>query len=429
MLWTVSWDRLCEYERDDMCVHYALQRMKGKASRVIRIILEVAARDQYSKEAEEDLLSVPALYVARHGEVHYAEKDYSIRTRNALGEKVEVISDMQGTSNFVPLLKVFNEYQAQFKNASAVGTPGGGMQELVSAPGGGDVGHAYIKPEPIHKVQTLDLGTLRQLLDVLVQDGCLVCQADPGGSGGGHNNKYAVRALSIIKTLKRKSIHRIATARYGVHGARIVEMFLAKNEWLEQSVIGDTAIIPARETREKLYLLYRDKWINFKEVSKRGDYSYASTTYYWHVEYAQTLIVVLEHCYEAMFNLRSKRASILRQTAAVDRDLESQTLALFIEAAGGATYASTTNALGGHEQPLDALHDSNTTDHTGAGGTGSSSSNIGLTTSNSISSASKSAIKMKLEGGTELGQAMNPAAQAILRGSVERERAKMLAGM
>ncbi len=339
MFWTVSWDRLVEYERDDLCVHYTLQRMKGKASRVMRIILEMSARDLYAKEAEDDLLSVPALFTARHG------REEQERTYPSRLDRVSVISDVRGTTKFVPLLKIFNEYQKQFIHNKPISSLNSSHSAINAASGTStnssstSASDAYIKTEPMHRVQTLDLTTLRQLLDHLTQDGSLSCKADSSGSvssQGQSSNKYSVRTSHIIKTLRRKSIHNIAKDRYGAHGARIVELFLSTNEWLEQGIIADTAIIPARETREKLYLLYRDKWIDFKEVSRRGDFSYINTTYFWHVEYKQALNVVLEHCFQAMYNLRIKRNNILQQASTLDSgDLEQQAIDLFVEASNG----------------------------------------------------------------------------------------------
>jgi hypothetical protein len=49
---------------------------------------------------------------------------------------------------------------------------------------------------------------------------------------------------------------------------RIIELLEGKS-YLDQQTIGEMTIIPAREARERLYSLYRDKWVDYVEISKR----------------------------------------------------------------------------------------------------------------------------------------------------------------
>jgi hypothetical protein len=109
---------------------------------------------------------------------------------------------------------------------------------------------------------------------------------------------------------------------------------LTRDEWMEQSALGDIAIMPAREAREKLYLLYRDNWIDFREVSKRSDYNPQSTYYFWKIDYHHVRSVVLDHSYRGLLNLRIKRASLVREAG--EKETEAQTLTLYKEIAAGA---------------------------------------------------------------------------------------------
>ena len=44
------------------------------------------------------------------------------------------------------------------------------------------------------------------------------------------------------------------------------------------------AIIPARDARERLYSMYRDKWVDYVEICKRNDYNPSSTYYFWFLD-------------------------------------------------------------------------------------------------------------------------------------------------
>ena len=61
---------------------------------------------------------------------------------------------------------------------------------------------------------------------------------------------------ALISYAKRHAIHQIAVNRYGKYSGRIVEL-LQRKKYLEQQQIADLAIMPARETRERIYKLYR----------------------------------------------------------------------------------------------------------------------------------------------------------------------------
>lgn len=59
----------------------------------------------------------------------------------------------------------------------------------------------------------------------------------------------------IFLSLRRRTIHSIAIGRFGPQSARILELLL-RNSYLEQQQVTDKVILPARETRERLYSLF-----------------------------------------------------------------------------------------------------------------------------------------------------------------------------
>jgi hypothetical protein len=60
---------------------------------------------------------------------------------------------------------------------------------------------------------------------------------------------------NIISAMRRRTILQIAQGRFGIASGRIIEL-LQRNKYLEQQTVSDRAILPARETRERLYRLY-----------------------------------------------------------------------------------------------------------------------------------------------------------------------------
>jgi hypothetical protein len=130
--------------------------------------------------------------------------------------------------------------------------------------GGGANGHGSSQESSI------SLETLKKLLDVMRlsslgtivrvvgnEETSLTSSSAMHGSGASSPNVpvFVVNFESIISALRRRTIQQIAQSRFGVASGRIIEL-LTRFKYLEQQTVSDRAILPARETRERLYRLY-----------------------------------------------------------------------------------------------------------------------------------------------------------------------------
>lgn len=111
---------------------------------------------------------------------------------------------------------------------------------------------------------------------------------------------------NIIASIKARAIHAIAEARYGTFAARICEL-LSRKKYLDQQKVGEMAILPAKTAREQLYLLYREGWITYLDISKRSDFNVGSTYWFWTLDHANLDRSILEHLYHTVYNLRVRR--------------------------------------------------------------------------------------------------------------------------
>lgn len=66
---------------------------------------------------------------------------------------------------------------------------------------------------------------------------------------------YMVNMDNLIQSLQRRTIYNIACERFGYTSGRIVEL-LQRHKYLEQQAVCDMAVLPARESRERLYKLF-----------------------------------------------------------------------------------------------------------------------------------------------------------------------------
>jgi DNA-directed RNA polymerase III subunit RPC3 len=124
----------------------------------------------------------------------------------------------------------------------------------------------------------------------------------------GLTEKYCVTMSKVIEYVKKKAIHKIAYERYDNYAARIIEL-LHRHSYMEQQQIGDLAIMPVRDARQRLYRLYRDKWVGYLELSKRNDFSPSSTYYFWHLDKPRLELAIIDDMYKTVLNMMIRRVS------------------------------------------------------------------------------------------------------------------------
>lgn len=265
-LWMIGWNQLIHEERHLACIQYTTERMQTKAGRVVKIILDATTKShQYQVPIGTSELSAP-----------------------------------------LKMLTIFDEYRKCWGVEKAVQP-----EDTLSA--GSSSSNAPVAPisnskMPINSTEkVLDLPTLRTLLKVLIDDRCLT-ETSTSSSSGSSNSKdlkeYQVNVGEIINKIKRKTFQSIAAARFGVSTARIIELLTSHDELIEQQQLSDLAIMPAREARENLYKLYKDKWVDYRDISKRLDYNPASTYYFWHLDQSKLKATVLDHSHKSILNMR-----------------------------------------------------------------------------------------------------------------------------
>lgn len=66
----------------------------------------------------------------------------------------------------------------------------------------------------------------------------------------------------------------------GVRSARLCRVLLEKRH-VEQQQLSELAMMSIKETRERLYQMYRDSVVTFQEVPKRADHYPNATIYLW----------------------------------------------------------------------------------------------------------------------------------------------------
>ncbi|CAK4629656.1 hypothetical protein LEN26_007261 [Aphanomyces euteiches] len=127
-------------------------------------------------------------------------------------------------------------------------------------------------------------------------------KAERTNNGG----SYSVHMRNIVKTLQRKSIHSFVHEKYGAASARLVRVITDQRQ-VEQKTLGEMALLPAAETRTRLFDMYRDKLLNLQEIPKRADYNPQFTLYCWSIDDNRLTRRLVERTQESLVKLRTRR--------------------------------------------------------------------------------------------------------------------------
>jgi len=96
----------------------------------------------------------------------------------------------------------------------------------------------------------------------------------------GEGPGYVMNYLNMIKYIRERDVHSCITEIYDIETARICRV-LNEKHYMEENAISDIALLPVRETREKLYRLMRDRLVLMQEVPRTSSHEPKSTTYLW----------------------------------------------------------------------------------------------------------------------------------------------------
>mmetsp|Transcript_12069 Transcript_12069/g.18234 ORF Transcript_12069/g.18234 Transcript_12069/m.18234 type:complete len:622 (+) Transcript_12069:48-1913(+) len=163
-----------------------------------------------------------------------------------------------------------------------------------------------LKDEDGGKAEGLDMHTVRRVMELMRCDALGIVDKAPGVDSRDQGARYMVSIADVVKAVRGRLIHDIAVEKFGKESARIVEL-LQRHKYLEQQKLSEMVILPARGGRERLYVLYKHHWVEYLEVSKRGDYNPGSTYFFWTLNEQKMQASLVDNMYGVVCNLRSRR--------------------------------------------------------------------------------------------------------------------------
>ena len=168
----------------------------------------------------------------------------------------------------------------------------------------------YLPPEVTNACQSMVGGTLQNISAMLIKMSQLryppiVIEVEDA-SGHPNGGKFEICTRQLTQRLRDRILHRVITTRHGLVAARIVSILQVKGH-MESDQIAEDAMVPAKEAREILHRLHRDKYVNLFDMHMTKTHNSGTAIYLWHVIDDQLLQAVVNDVNLAILNLRLRR--------------------------------------------------------------------------------------------------------------------------
>ncbi|RWS04034.1 DNA-directed RNA polymerase III subunit RPC3-like protein [Dinothrombium tinctorium] len=122
-------------------------------------------------------------------------------------------------------------------------------------------------------------------------------------AGGG---MYAINIFKTIDKLLHFTITSIVESQFGSKTCRIFRLVLTK-KYLQQKQIEDTAMIPSKDCKELLYLLFKEGFLKTMQFPKQPDYAPSRTCFVFTVDIPDLCRTLIQKCFCAVHNAIVRR--------------------------------------------------------------------------------------------------------------------------
>ncbi|MCO5574253.1 hypothetical protein L7F22_028035 [Adiantum nelumboides] len=179
------------------------------------------------------------------------------------------------------------------------------VKQRFSAPLSMDAIMQAVRETPDGRTMTME--RIRMALHMMCADsvGFVTKQSDQG-------TQYVINLYKIIEAARKYELEGIVLQRYGKETCRIFRLLCMKGQ-LEQKQISDIALVALTETRDRLYKLLKEEYLQLQEVSKAADHAPSKTIYLWRVNYPSVVEHILDDMFRAASNVGLRLAHELQQ--------------------------------------------------------------------------------------------------------------------
>eukprot|EP00977_Amphora_coffeiformis_P004597 scaffold992_cov175-Amphora_coffeaeformis.AAC.6 len=167
---------------------------------------------------------------------------------------------------------------------------------------------AKFLPKPVHQNLEKKTGGVTQNLRKALLEMSKIT-ASPRVVRRVSEDLFEVRQNDLLEYWKKRVIHQLISDRHGAVAARIVSILLEKG-WLEADTLAQYTMVPVKDTRAILHILYESGYVEVFPLYTAGgakQQNPSNAIYLWKVETARLGRVVREQISLATLNLRLRR--------------------------------------------------------------------------------------------------------------------------
>ncbi|KAG0169080.1 RNA polymerase III subunit C82 [Apophysomyces sp. BC1034] len=169
-------------------------------------------------------------------------------------------------------------------------------------------GDLVLQPDPLEPNRKPTLQeTIRGYIMLLKTDqaGFVKSKDDRGA------NQFAVNFSKLRESMRRRLLEGLVREKHGVATCRIMRILIEKGK-LDESQVQKLAMLPPKDTREKLGLLNTKGFVEIQEVPRSADRAPGRSFHLWYVPLEKIYQELLVDAYRAIGNLQQRKREELK---------------------------------------------------------------------------------------------------------------------
>ncbi|KAL3805546.1 hypothetical protein ACHAW5_005607 [Stephanodiscus triporus] len=124
--------------------------------------------------------------------------------------------------------------------------------------------------------------------------------------GHPRGGKFEVCTRQLLRRMRDRIQHRVLSSHHGVVAARVVSVLRTRGH-CESDVVAEDAMVPAREAREVLHRLHRDRYVDLFDMHMTKTHNTGTAIFLWDVIPSRLSKTVIDNVGTALLNLRLRR--------------------------------------------------------------------------------------------------------------------------
>jgi len=118
--------------------------------------------------------------------------------------------------------------------------------------------------------------------------------------------KFELCTRQLLQRMRSRVEHKILSSHHGIVAARIVSILQTRGH-CESDIVADEAMIPARDAREILHKLHRDRYVDLFDMHMTKTHNTGTAIFLWDVISKRLSTTVIDNVCTALLNLLLRR--------------------------------------------------------------------------------------------------------------------------